>query len=297
MTGEPAGGRTEELSFRSVTGELVRAMTVVDSESQAGEFLVAQKVWLEDGTELLQLRVPLSPSRGAGYERLDNEILAGRRLHEATQGVSYPPAVSRLYGDEAASADPFALLEPYRGEPLQIAVRHMSDDDVRAFEVSLLTGLYWLEAAGIAHRGLSPLTVRWDDNGKHAQITDFSLCTVFGTPEQAIGPSGWEGSEQQPGGETKKLVTRADDIFAAGRLMYYARSKGESLRNRDHLADLSPLFGPSESRPTARELLSARPGAGDLVSPATDPDPRFERGCESFEFWRQEKVNWPQVST
>lgn len=295
MTGEPAGGHTEGLTFRLVTGELVGAMVAVDAaNSHTGEFLVTRTVRLDNGTELQQLRVAPGPDRSTGYERLDNEILAGRRLHEVTEGVAYPAAVSRLYGDEAASTDPYALLEPHRGEPLQAAVRQMGDDDQRAFEVSLLTGLCWLEVAGIAHRGLSPLTVRWDGPTRQAQITDFSLCTVFGVPREAIGPPEWAGPEQRRGGKVDGLVTGHDDMYAAGRLIYYVRSQGESLQSRDQLAeigaaDLEQVFAPPDSRPTARELLADRLGAGDPVPRGIGSDPRLRHGRERFDILRREK--------
>jgi serine/threonine protein kinase len=295
MTGEPLSGNTEELFFRRVTGEVIRvAATVGTAESRAGEFLTARSVRLNDGTELRQLRVAAGSRRGAGYDRLDNEILAGRRLYEVARDVGYPAALSRLYGDEAASADPCALLEPYRGEPLHAVVRQMMDDEQRDFEISLLTGLCWLEAAGIAHRGLSPASVWWDGRTRQVQITDFSLCTVFGVPREAIGPSDWVGPEQRPGGKVSGLVTKRDDMHAAGRLIYYVRSQGERLRSRGQLAevglaDLDPLFGPPDSRPAARELLADRLGGGDPVPRGTDGDALLEDGHELFDLRRREK--------
>ena len=201
MTSEPVSGNTEELTFRHVTGKQVHAVATVDSTARpAGDFLIARRIWL-DRTEFCQLSVAPRAERDIGYERLDNEILAGRRLHELTEAVGYPPALSRLYGDEAMSADPYALLEPYRGEPLAEVVRQMMAGEQQAFEISLLTGLCWLEAAGIAHRGLSPSTVRWDGRTRQALITDFSLCTVFGVPREAIGRRiGWDPSNGPAGG-------------------------------------------------------------------------------------------------
>ena len=259
MVSEPASGNTEELTFRRVTGKPDRAVVAVDStESRVGEFLIARWIWLDDRTELRQLRVIPGPGRSAGYERLDNEILAGRRLHEVTEGVGYPPVLSHLYGDEAESADPYALLEPYRGEPLHAVVGQMMKAEQLAFEISLLTGLCWLEAAGIAHRGLSPSTVRWDGRRQQAQITDFSLATVFRVPREEIGPVDWVGPEQRPGEKVSGLVTERDDMHAAG-LIYYVRSQGEQLQSGSQLAgeafaDLGPLFGQPDRRPTARAL-------------------------------------------
>ena len=40
-------------------------------------------------------------------------------MYEVADWSGIPPELARLYGDEAASADPYALFEPYRGEPLR----------------------------------------------------------------------------------------------------------------------------------------------------------------------------------
>ena len=169
------------------------------------------------------------PLRGAGYDRLDNEILAGRLLYEVAGWGGYPPEVTCLYGDEATSADPYALFEPYRGEPLSQVGTHLFTDEQEAFEVSLLTGLCWLAAAGIAHRTLSPDTVLWDSQRRRAQITDFSRSTVFGAPREAIaGSPNWVAREARPG-RASSIVSERDDIWAAGRLIFYVRSQGEDL--------------------------------------------------------------------
>ena len=106
------------LQFRLFTGEQVEAEARVDDvEFPAGEFLIARKVRLEDGTELRQHRPTSGSQRRDGCERLDNEILAGRGLYGVVDWGGYPPEVARLYGDEATSADPYALFEPYRGQP------------------------------------------------------------------------------------------------------------------------------------------------------------------------------------
>jgi serine/threonine protein kinase len=295
MTSQPVTGNTTVLTFRRVTGEPGRALVAVDgTESRVGDFLIARWIWLDDRTELRQLRVAPGQERSVSYERLDNEILAGRRLHDVTEDVGYPPVLSHLYGDEAESSDPYALLEPYQGEPLQAVVGRMIPAEQRAFELSLLTGLCWLEVAGIAHRGLSPSTVRWHDGRRHVQITDFSLSTVFGVPREATGPDDWVGPEQRPGRKVSGLVTERDDMHAVGRLIYYVRSHGAKVQSRDQLAgdafaDLRPLFGAPDSRPTARELLRERRDAGDLIPAVIGSDAHLSGGYERFDSLRHEK--------
>ena len=198
-------------------------------------------------------------ARKAGYERLDNEILAGLRLREATESFFYPREVSRLYGYEATSADPYALIEPYRGESLTEAGQYLLESEEHQFQVSLLSGLCWLAAAGIAHRGIAPSTVRWD--GRQAQITDFSMSTVIGAPREAIGTPPWAAREQRPGYASGRVSVQ-DDTWAAGRLIFYIHT-GEELTDRRQIDErptlknlLAGVFGPPEGRPTARDLLS-----------------------------------------
>jgi serine/threonine protein kinase len=254
----PAGG--EELNFRRVNGDhtmQVRA-TFGPGAAVAPAFLAARPARLADGTELHQLRVADTAQR-TGYDRLDNEILAGLWLREATASVGYPPEVSRLYGYEATSANPFALLDPYRGEPLTVAGRHLSEDEQHQFQVSLLTGLCWLAASGIAHRGIAPSTVWWD--GQQAQITDFSMCSVIGALREPIGSPPWAAREQRQG-TARGLISAQDDVWAAGRLIFCIYTQEElsdrrQVEERPALKDLlKGVFGPPEQRPTARELLT-----------------------------------------
>jgi hypothetical protein len=255
-----------KLQFRLYTGEQMEAEAEVDDvEFPAGEFLLARKVRLTDGTELRQHRPASGSQRRDGYERLDNEILAGRRLYEVADWGSYPRELARLYGDEATSADPYALFDPYRGQPLREVGTHIIDDEFDAFQVSLLTGLCWLAAAGVGHRAINLDTVRWDSQERRVQITDFSRSTVFGVPRTPVtGSTTWIPKEQRPG-TCYGTVGPRDDIWAAGRLIFFVRNQGEDLVDRAQIASsgLDVLFngmfdrvlGPPEGRPTASDLL------------------------------------------
>jgi hypothetical protein len=248
-----------EVEFRLVGGSLMRSRRTIAGAEPAPESLTARRIRLADQTELRQLQVAVSGDR-VGYERLDNEILSGIRLQEVATGRRYPLEVSRLFGYEATSADPFALLDPYRGQPLAEVAGQLTHDERRQFQVSLLTGLCWLAAAGIAHRGLGPSAVRWD--GQRAQITDFSLSTVTGVPREAVGGSAWAAPEQRPGESTGRVSER-DDIWAAGQLIFFVTAQ-TMLTDDGQLADyglqdlLAGAFGPPEGRPTAREIMTDR---------------------------------------
>ena len=254
-----------KLQFRLFTGEQVDVEARVDdAEFPAGEFLVARKVWLGD-TEMRQHRPASGSQRSDGYDRLDNEILAGRRLYEVSDWGSYPPELARLHGDEATSADPYTLFQAYVGRPVRDVVGRIIDDEFDDFQVSLLTGLCWLAAAGIAHRAISPDTVLWDSNRRQVQITDFSRSTVFGVPRTPVtGVPGWVPKEQRPRTFYGTVGPR-DDVWAAGRLIFFVYNQGDDLVDRGQIAKsgldgmfnglFNGVIGPPEGRPTAWNLF------------------------------------------
>jgi serine/threonine protein kinase len=297
MIEDLAAESTEELTFRHYAdGPVTESVTLIGStDRRAGDVLIARKVRLADGTLLSQVRAAAGSLRSTGYERLDNEILAGRRLHNVTNSSDYPAAVSFLYGDEAESADPYALLRPYHGKPLSEVVGQMLEEELRAFELSLLKGLCWLAAAGIAHRGLSPSTVRWDRHEKQAQITDFSLCTVFGAPRNPMRLLTEAARKQLSDGKARGLVTSRDDMYAAGLLIYYMRSQGDTSQpstgklTEMGLTKLASLFGPPEGRLTASELLRSYLDEANPVPRRAGHSARLADGAASFEFWWAKK--------
>jgi serine/threonine protein kinase len=282
-----------KLRFRRVTGEQAEIEARLDdAEFPTGEFLIARKVWLDDGTELRQHQPTSGSQRANGYDRLDNEILAGRRLYEGSDWGSYPPELARLYGDEATSADPYTLFEAYEGRPLRDVGTQVIDDELDAFEVSLLTGLCWLAAVGVAHRAISPDTVLWDGNRRRVQITDFSRSTVFGVPRTPVtGLPGWVPKEQRSRTHYG-LVGPRDDVWAAGRLIFFVRSQGEDLVSRGQLTDsgldrlfngmFNRVFSPPEDRPTAWELLEDGLNLRNPVPRAAEGGAQLIAGRERF---------------
>ncbi|HET9898782.1 MAG TPA: serine/threonine-protein kinase [Streptosporangiaceae bacterium] len=250
-----------------------------------------RELQLSDGSRVWQVILAEDAASGAGltagFERVDNEILAGLRLHRVVQrhGLSYPVQLGQLVGYEAASAQPYALLRPWRGQPASVAIRRMQPAERERFGVSLLKGLSWLAAAGISHRGISPDSVRWDYELQEVQITDFSLATVTGAPRTGIGRQPWAGPEQRPG-SAAGYVSDRDDLWGAGQLIYYLHS-GElltgpaDLRAQPHLARvIGNLFSEPASRPAAREVLAAI-NVSDPVPAQSREDP-LERGRELF---------------
>lgn len=293
----------DKLQFRRVSGEQMDVEARVDdTEMRLGECRTARWVWLDDGTELRQHRVANAlhrmerdGQRRDGYDQLDNEILAGRRLYDTVVSEDYPQEVACLYGDEATSADPYALFERYHGDPLSQVGAYLLDDEFQDFVASLLTGLCWVAAAGIAHRAINPDTVLWDSQRRKAQITDFSLCTVFAVPRTPVtGSASWVPMEQRPG-YAYGMVGDRDDIWAAGKLIFYVRNQGTDLAHRGQLADsglhelLDGVFGPPEDRPSASDLLVDRLGRRNPAPGATRRDVLLQAGRERFLRERERK--------
>jgi serine/threonine protein kinase len=296
------------LRFRLVTGEQEEiAARVDDVEFPAGEFLMARAVWLEGGIrndrELHQHRPVGGDRRPDGYARLDNEILAGRRLHELADWSGYPRELARLHGDESTSADPYALFEPYRGEPLREAGANLFDDEFDKFMTGLLTGLCWLASAGIAHRGISPDTVCWDSES--VQITDLSRSAPFGTARTPVAGAGaWIPRESRPD-TCYGVVGPADDLWAAARLIYFVRSRGEDLDDPGKLTEsgltqlfngvLEHVFAPPESRPTASDLIQYGLRRPHLIPSLADGSQPLIRGRAGFLRARELKHPTAQV--
>lgn len=286
------------LRFRRVaTGEQEEIPARVDDvEFPAGEYLMARTVWLEDGTpnglELSQHRPVSGDRRLDGYLRLDNAILAGRRLHDVAGWSGYPPEVVRLYGDEATSADPFALFEPDRGDPLREVGEYLLSDAFDQFLVGLLTGLCWLAGAGVAHRAISPDTVLWDSDSGKVRITDFSRSAPFGSVRTPVAGSwAWIPRESRPD-TCYGNVGPTDDTWAAARLLYFVRSRGKDLEGIGQLAEhgltqmfgglLEKVFGPPEGRPTARDLVEHGLRRHHLLPGLQDGSKRLIQGRASF---------------
>jgi serine/threonine protein kinase len=254
-----------------------------------------------DGTEkVVRYLAPASSGAAGGAaaagvdhgadEALDSEILAGLRLSTLCGAKPYPATVSRLIGYDAIAAEPYALLEPYRGRPVGSMGKVLPSARTKFIE-SLLTGLRWINAAGIAHRAISPYTVYWDD--RSAQITEFASATLIGAPREAMGAPPWQAREQRPG-TVYGSVTDRDDTWAAGRLIFFAIT-GQEITGPGQFAaapDLERLldgvFKAPEERPAAMELLG-RLNVGDPVPRPPAPPAAFQRGTSEFYAVRADK--------
>ncbi|XKK40027.1 hypothetical protein HFP72_04360 [Nocardiopsis sp. ARC36] len=231
------------------------------------------------GRDLLRLSVrPLDgervQDRARAFAALDNEILAGVRLARASHGP--PPAeLSRLVGYRDDPAEPFALLEPYRGEPLDAVLgrRLLFEEERSAFREGLFRALFWLQACEVVHRDIRPGTVRWDGGG--VQVCGFTSATVAGVARESVGVGPWASHEQ------RAAVGRCDprdDVWSAGLVLFQALSGHDvsgggilPLDGHPGLAvQLEGVFaGEAEERPGAGELLARVSGAVPPTGPGS----------------------------
>ncbi|TDD93936.1 hypothetical protein [Actinomadura rubrisoli] len=281
VTARPATRR--RLSYLDVrTGRLVEAELVAANGNGA-------EVKLETAEGAFEARLLRSGS--AGHRALDNEIITGLRLRRRLAGRPHPGEVAGLIGYNTAGGEPFALAEPYRGDPCGAEAGRLLPHDLHRFQVSLLVGVRLLAAAGIVHRALGPRTVRWD--GDRVQITGFAHAAVPGEPRTAVGAPPWSAPEQHPE-HVAGDVTDRDDLWAVGRLILYMAT-GEENRGPD-AAELPPelgrlvdgVFAPPGERPAVTEMLR-RVEAADPVPYGPEPDPGLVAGRREFFHVRQTK--------
>ncbi|MFC4048531.1 hypothetical protein ACFOY4_02445 [Actinomadura syzygii] len=290
------------LSYRDAHGARVDAKAVEadQDEPPLRPPLETVRLNLELPDRTVAVRCVRPVDRGAGglaegYRRLDGEILAGLRLARLCDGRPYPRTVTRLVGYEADTAAPFALLEPLRGVEVETLAGTLPTEQRRRFQVRLLRAVRLLGAAGISHRGLGPDTVRWD--GDDVQITDFSQAALIGAPRTVVGAMPWQAPEQRPEtppGWVRGEVGPNDDLWAAGRLIFYVVT-GEDLDDTAKLdarpelaALLAGVIERPERRPDAQTLLR-RLGEADPPPRPLAADPAFARGRAEFFAQRRRK--------
>jgi hypothetical protein len=292
MTSDPPEPHGQlDLSYLAISGEHVRIQaTLGERADHMPAALLARLVVLgDDGREARQLVVDPAQRR-AGYQQLDNEILAGRWLHRVARSARYPVQVSRLIGFAADSVDPFALVADYAGEPVSAAAGHLTLAEQRSFQVSLMTGLRWLAEAGLVHCAIGPDTVRWDGDNGQAQITDFSQATVIGADRSAVGRQ--SRRRQGPG---TGAVTDRDDVWAAILLCHYMET-GQEFTDPGQLTDWSAdgdlaadIAAGQDNCPSAHTILTTRLKAPDPVPLGIGADPALAEGIDEFHRIRDDK--------
>jgi len=137
------------------------------------------------------------------------------------------------------------------------------------------------------------------------QITDLSRSAPFGTARTPVwGKGAWIAPESRPD-TCYGTVGPTDDVWAAVRLIYFVRSRGEDLEDRGQLAEsglaqmfnglLGPVFGPPERRPAASDLLEHGLRRPHLIPGLADGSKPLVKGRASFLNARERKHPGAQV--
>ncbi|WP_026122453.1 protein kinase domain-containing protein [Nocardiopsis halotolerans] len=251
------------------------------------------------GRELLRVRVDASGrerprERVRAFAALDNEILAGVRVARIANG-SPPPELGGLVGYHDDPTEPFALLEPYRGESMDLLARRrqLFDEEQHAFREGLLRALSWLRSCEVVHRDIRPRTVRWDTARRSVQLCGFAHATVAGTPRTAVGTEPWTSHEQRKG---TGVCDPRDDLWSAGLVLFQVLSghdveSGGLLPVEDFpglAVELKGVFArTARDRPDVDELLSRF--SGGAVPYRRGIDTRLRPGHARFEESRDRK--------
>lgn len=218
------------------------------------------------GRRLVQKWVPkgLGAANPACYDLLDAEIRALSRLTQAFPG-RFPHELACLVGYNVDVAEPFLLLEEYRGRPAVGSTGQLTAEEQTAFQHSLVRALQMTEQATVVHHAVTLSTLRWDGGGRTVQLIDFERAVVgAGAPSFGV------------------------DIAAAGsvirRVVLGPLANGDAASDPQALRTaLADVFDPElGKRPTAAVLLNNML-ASDQPRTAVDPRAPYATGHAQFD--------------
>jgi len=110
----------------------------------------------------------------------------------------------------------YLVTEFVRGEPLDVAARHYTLDEVQEALVQILEALSYAHSQGIIHRDIKPQNALVDGRGR-VKLTDFGVAYRAGDTRltqvgYAVGTPGYIAPEILDGGDPTELT----DIYAVG---------------------------------------------------------------------------------
>jgi hypothetical protein len=274
----------ETVRYRDLGGVLRKIDLQFGNEVHfPGAALSARIATNRAGDNLIQKWVPEHVGeRDAGsYDLLDAEIWAGSRLGQMYGSGNrdhFPLAI----GYNVDVAEPFVLLEPYRGAPL--ATRRLELNDLRELAISLLEALAQIADAGVVHGAVRFTSLRWDGQARLLQLVDFEHALRHGEPRRPLSATAGLSREQVEG---VGLADVRDDLWGAGmvirQLALGPHANGaESLPAQVQTLLQGVFADTAAARPYATELL-ARLGNVGSVRKALNPDSALNPGRQLFD--------------
>lgn len=275
----------ETVRYRDISGVLRKTELKIGNELHLpGAALPARIVTDSASVSMIQKWVPeqVGELDAYSYDLLDAEIRASTRLRQTYGGPRYPVQLPAAVGYNVDVAEPFVLLERYRGVPLKC--RRLELDELREFAISLLRTLQLTADAGVAHGAVRLASLWWDSQTRNLQLVDFEHALRQGDPRRPVSTIGGLSREQVEGAGQADV---RDDVWGAGMVIR-------------QLA-VGPYGNGSEAVPTQVEVLlqgvfadaaAARPHPTDLlarlsitgsVSHASDPDAALLPGHQLYD--------------
>lgn len=227
-------GRPQDSAIRPTSRQVVGADSTITME----------RVVDTNRRRLIRKSVPVSVGDANPwyYDHLDQEVLAGMTLAELYPH-SYPRELARLVGYNLDIREPYALFEPYRGEPLSKQGHSLLVSERLELTTSLLRTLQLLHEAGLEHGNIIAESVYWD--GQAVQLVDFEHCRLLSQDD-----SGSSAKDIRDAGALLVAIhTGETSSEPAGPVT----SLGEPLRS---LLENTLLEDPMR-RPTAKALLAS----------------------------------------
>lgn len=275
----------ETVRYRDLGGVLRKIELEIGNELHLpGAALPARIVTDPASVSMIQKWVPEHVGeRDAGsYDLLDAEIRASTRLGQMYGGSGNPGHLPAAVGYNVDVAEPFVLLEPYRGVPLDF--RRLELDELRELAISLLWTLQQTAAAGVVHGAVRLVSLRWDSHARTLQLVDFEHALRQGDPRRPVGTIRGLSREQVDGAGQADV---RDDMWGAGMVIRqlaagpYA-SGSEALPAQVQVLLQGVFADAAAARPHAADLL-ARLGIASSVSKARDPDAALVPGHQLFD--------------
>ncbi|MFI0464547.1 hypothetical protein ACH347_10750 [Saccharopolyspora sp. 5N102] len=266
---------TTEVRCRAADGtSRTLRLTVVGEAGLSGGGLPTRVVSVDGGPRLLQKWLPRNDSGYPGLlGPLDREIRALHRFALTFPRDSYPPELPRLWYYDVDGAEPFVLVEPYRGEPVEGLLPELAPQHRYRLQVGLLRALHLAAVAGIAHGRVDLGALRWDSATRTVQLVDFEHAAGIG--------------EQRRSADDRPVDVR-DDVWDAGlalwRTVHPHTGRGAPDLSVDGGALSTLLDGvfvnPPDFRPTPADLLTRLREPTDV--PVLAPGSALVPGVEAY---------------
>lgn len=225
-------------------------------------------IWLGEGWEVVQRRVPRESSSLEARELLEQEVGTALAIARAYAHGRHAALFPLVGGYNLDAEEPFVLYPKQAHRPLSSLAGGVGLEDQHRIARDLVLVVRLLEGVGLVHRGLSPATVGWD--GGRVQLLSLSHLARIGQPAIPSGQPPWASPEQRTGGGR---VDARDALWSVGQLMYYVvfGRPGDPQGVAPDLATdraLTRVLGP-----VFASRAVDRPRAADLLPLLSCPDP------------------------